>query len=217
MPNWVYSTLSVNGEPAEIDRFVEQVAKPYETRYHDLKTGEREQKMTEAGGLSFWNIKSPDESILDEYWGTADHTAGPNNWYSWNCENWGTKWDAAEVDTEREAPRDFLARFHTAWAPPYPVIEEASRQYPTLNFSLDWEEEQGFGAEVEVNDGVLVEVRSWDIPESHADYVERDNEDGCLCATGDGHEYWFDDCPGKRSVVSIEQAVQMFEEESARL
>ena len=217
MPNWVYSSLSVNGEPAEIDRFVEQVAKPYETRYYNWETKEHERRMTESGGLSFWNIKSPDESILDEYWSTADSTAGPNNWYAWNIENWGTKWDAAEVDTERIAPRHFLTRFHTAWSPPYPVIEEASRQYPTLNFTLEWEEEQGFGAEVEVNNGAFVEVRSWDIPDSHADYDERGNPDGCPCSYEEDTTYWYDDCPGKVATGSVEKAIQMFEEASNRL
>ena len=209
MPNWVYSSLSVNGEPSEIDRFVEQVAKPYETRYYNWETKEHERRMTDKGGLSFWNIKSPDESILDEYWSTADGKAGPKNWYPWNIENWGTKWDAAEVDTERIAPRHFTVNFHTAWSPPYPVIEEASRQYPTLNFTLEWEEEQGFGAEVEATGGLLVEVRSWDIPSSHKDYEERDKE--CYCAI-DSEEYWFDDCPRP-----IKDETRKFEEVSATL
>jgi hypothetical protein len=214
MPNWVYSNLTVIGDEAEVDRFVEQVGKPYEVRYQNWETKEQERRMTESGGLSFWNIKSPDESILDDYWSTADHTAGPNNWYAWNIENWGTKWDAGEVDTERHGADHFQVRFHTAWSPPYPVIEEASRQYPTLTFTLEWEEEQGFGAEIQINDGVLEELRSWEIPDCHADYEERDNPEGCVCACEGDQNYWFDDCPGK---ITTEQAVAMLEDISDTL
>jgi hypothetical protein len=215
MPNWVYNGLTVTGDSADINRFVEQVGQPYETRHYNWETKQNEPRMNENVGFSFWNIVAPDESIRDEYWATADHTAGPNNWYPWNNENWGTKWDAAEVHIERHADDHLQVSFQTAWSPPYPVVEQASVQFPMLTFTLEWEEEQGFGAEVEVKEGEFTELRSWDIPNSHADYAERDNEDGCPCSYDEDTTYWFEDCPGK--VVSVEKAVQMFEEESARL
>jgi hypothetical protein len=214
MPNWVYSNLTVIGDEAEVDRFVEQVGKSYEVRYQNWETKQEVREVRENNGFSFWNIIAPEAEILDEYWGVADHTAGPNNWYPWNNEHWGTKWDAGEVGIERHSDDHLQVRFHTAWSPPYPVIEEASRQYPTLTFTLEWEEEQGFGAEVEVKDGEFTELRSWEIPECHKDFEERDNPDGCVCAYEDDQNYWFDDCPGK---VTTEQAVAMLEDISDTL
>jgi len=51
---------------------------------------------------------------------------GHADWYSWCCENWGTKWncDAGDFDVEGDSVR---FSFESAWAPPtelYRVIEE---------------------------------------------------------------------------------------------
>lgn len=215
MPNWVYNGLTVTGEASEIERLVQQVGKPYETRYYNWETKQEERKMTEEGGFYFWNIVAPDESILDEYWSAANGSAPANNWYPWNNANWGTKWEACEVFLDRRDSSSVQFNFQTAWSPPYPVIEAASEQFPTLTFSLDWEEEQGFGAEVEAKAGVLVEVRSWDIPECHKDYADRDQEDRCVCAVETDPKYLFDDCPSS-STATLQEAVQKVEEASAR-
>jgi hypothetical protein len=41
------------------------------------------------------------------------------NWYHWNCENWGTKWNA--YSTERSGNE---VVFETAWCSPCPVMEK---------------------------------------------------------------------------------------------
>ena len=59
-------------------------------------------------------------------------TGEEENWYSWNCENWGTKWDVGEEgmlskeDLEEESDSVFLS-FESAWSPPvaaYSKLEE---------------------------------------------------------------------------------------------
>lgn len=47
-------------------------------------------------------------------------------WYSWNVENWGTKWNAYDISRENDT-----IKFHTAWGHPFPVIKELSLLYPT--------------------------------------------------------------------------------------
>jgi hypothetical protein len=39
------------------------------------------------------------------------------NWYSWNCENWGTKWDASVYDFDRVDDNTIKINFDTAWGP----------------------------------------------------------------------------------------------------
>ena len=46
------------------------------------------------------------------------------NWYSWRCDNWGTKWNAYEAYIEDESHDHIIYKFDTAWAPPLPVIEK---------------------------------------------------------------------------------------------
>lgn len=60
-----------------------------------------------------------------------------DNWYDWNCANWGTKWDACELDID--VGSDTL-RFQTAWAPPEKWMEKVSKDYPELNFELAYSE-----------------------------------------------------------------------------
>jgi hypothetical protein len=81
-------------------------------------------------------------------------------------------------------------------------------QHPELDFEFHSEEEQGWGAEYstydsEDEDGKPIKelnlVREWDIPNSHADYVDRDNEDGCVCSWNDDPEDLFEDCPTAES------------------
>ena len=60
------------------------------------------------------------------------------NWYNWSIENWGTKWDAGEIDDEFERLSDEEAKicFSTAWSPPAPAIKELSAQFPQAIITL---------------------------------------------------------------------------------
>lgn len=40
------------------------------------------------------------------------------NWYDWNCENWGTKWDATVYEWDREGNNEIWISFDSAWSPP---------------------------------------------------------------------------------------------------
>ena len=50
---------------------------------------------------------------------------GKNNWYDWNIENWGTKWNAYET----EITEDYI-QFRSAWNPPIPVLKKLSSLFP---------------------------------------------------------------------------------------
>lgn len=218
MPNWVNNSLTVTGSKDDLDKFVEQVGRTYTRQYTRMvKTDDGFRMVTEEdkweGDFCFWNIHAPDESILDEYHGEARFgEMSENNWYAWNNNNWGTKWDADTNHAERDGDNEWRVHFSTAWSPPYPVLETAAKQHPNLRFWLEWEEEQGFGAEVEFTAAEgAVEVRTWGIPESHADFVDRDNEEGCVCSYDDDQQYWFDDCPGKSAPVDPELMEDLLE------
>lgn len=44
------------------------------------------------------------------------------NWYSWNVNNWGTKWDVTPYSWERDGNRISM-NFDTAWSPPTTLYE----------------------------------------------------------------------------------------------
>lgn len=132
-----------------------------------------------------------------------------SGWYDWNVRNWGVKWDAgnAELNTDLseldgKLQNSLSYTFDTAWGIPEGVFRAMVQQHPELDFDFYSEEEQGWGAEFTSSDGEkdgeersLILTREWDIPSSHADYVERDNEDGCACSYHEDEENWYDDCP----------------------
>ena len=220
MPNWVYNNLTVIGRPSDVDACLAQLAEPYERTFVTLvgKDGtlvdEHRTERVEQD-FSFWNIIRPSDDILEEYHSArraentrtgwlpeaftgegsllAERRDAPisNHWYDWNIRNWGTKWDT-DAELERHDPDHASYRFETAWSAPEEAITALSVRFPRLDFSLEWEEEQGFGGELLFRDGDVTVVSEYGIPDSHADYQERDRE--CYCAIED-EEYWFDDCP----------------------
>lgn len=66
---------------------------------------------------------------------SEDKVAHPLNWYDWNTENWGTKWNAYQVKYLNRSYDDdktvfeILVKFETAWSPPMPVLEELSKEF----------------------------------------------------------------------------------------
>lgn len=61
---------------------------------------------------------------------------GCKDWYEWNCKYWGTKWNSSDSYSYGNT-----ISFQTAWSTPYPVIEELSKKYPTLNFIVNYADE----------------------------------------------------------------------------
>lgn len=230
MPNWVFNTLTVSGESDKVDAVKAQLNQPYELKHWNFLKEPEEQvvELIENPIVSFWNIKRPEDGILDEYFGKhpkvrsevpvsdpnwwADVEAKrkiSNHWYDWNITNWGCKWDAnhAEIVEEEDynAEQKFIAyRFDTAWSPPLEAIEELAHQYPELYIEIEFEEEQGWGGSVAWKDSNIVDQEQWDIPTSHQDYESR----GRTCDCDSGLEYGYKDCPPKEGYEWSEESQQ---------
>lgn len=50
-------------------------------------------------------------------------TTSTTDWYNWRCTNWGTKWNAYEVEInwDEEYKECIEINFQTAWSPPEPI------------------------------------------------------------------------------------------------
>ena len=71
-----------------------------------------------------------------------------DGWYNWNCNHWGTKWDASEsyVDNideidDLDDEDDLVVMFNTAWSAPEPWYQKLSEIIP---FETECTEEGGF-------------------------------------------------------------------------
>lgn len=77
--------------------------------------------------------------------------------YNWRVDNWGTKWEAHEVEA-RPGMCEIEFFFDTAWAPPVPVVQELSRLFPDAVVGLAYDEPgMDFGGYVMFREGEVVE------------------------------------------------------------
>ena len=68
--------------------------------------------------------------------GTTD-----DRWYSWRLANWGTKWDAYEVEIDdSEMHNGFEVTFDTAWSPPEEICNALREKYDNLSISWFYDE-----------------------------------------------------------------------------
>jgi len=76
-----------------------------------------------------WQVDSS-EALIDAY--------GADNWYDWQCKNWGTKWDVYcnnikswSIDRLNNQDRDYsvFLLFDTAWGPPTEAIKRLKMSY----------------------------------------------------------------------------------------
>ena len=66
---------------------------------------------------------------------------GAPTWYEWANKNWGTKWNACDVDVSRNSPTSCSICFDTAWSLPEPIIIKLVEEYPQLDFDGKWADE----------------------------------------------------------------------------
>jgi hypothetical protein len=223
MPNWVFNSLVVSGEQSELDKMVEQLNQPFEKHFPDSNWNKETETWDKTPAVqvydnpvfAFWNIVKPTdlsayyeeevfkkptiapEDFMEEF---VRSMRDDQDWYHWNCRNWGTKWDVA-VDNKTEYPNtiktvnddgSILYQFETAWSPVGEVLMKLSEQYPTLEFDYEYEEEQGWGGACTFLGGEDVACDEYDSPMSHRDHKDRDKE--CICEYGDP-ENGYEDCP----------------------
>ena len=222
MPNWCYNGLTIEGNPSEINDLVAQLNRPFKkiADNWDIKTQKMQVQLHTYPNpvFAFHNIYNHLEDNVpdEEYIKQPDHSLPikealefkGNHWYDWNVRNWGTKWDVAVgaddkyPDTYIEGPTkngDNLVvyyNFNTAWSPPVPAIEKLSAQYPTLLFTLSYEEETGWGGELEVLRGEVIsdssyewKCRNCDAELEETPYCEDCDYDTCpACGWGEPDE-----------------------------
>ena len=148
--------------------------------------------------------QQPDRTGVDindpNWWAKSEELRlTDKSWYSWNITNWGVKWDVAVSDDEKypdtymEGPTAngenlvVYYNFNTPWGIPMEALLKLSSQYPTLLFTLSFEEETGWGGEHEYLNGVHISGGEYGWKCRECDHEE---EETPYCETCD-----FDMCP----------------------
>ena len=184
MPNWVFNGLTVEGNPDSITKMKDQLNQPF-TRVHDTwdtttQSYIKKNTLYSSPIFAFWNIIKPTD--MEAYDKQTDSSIPfgeqikfkTDDWYSFNVREWGTKWDVAVSsddkypDTYMEGPiangenKAVYYNFNTAWSRPMGALSKLSAQYPTLLFTLSYEEETGWGGECEFLRGEVISESEYD-------------------------------------------------------
>ena len=171
MPNWVTNNVRINADETLLAKIREEVkGTPYsngEDRDFDFNTiapiptelvgttsptrmisqedyDKQEERIAKGdlteGEKTFGVSRGITQEMHDDFverFGFAD-------WYGWQINNWGTKWNASSVYWSDD--NDFVS-FNTAWSTPFELLVALSKKYPQATFEIEYADED-FGYNV---------------------------------------------------------------------
>ena len=62
-----------------------------------------------------------------------------DRWYDWQINNWGTKWEPADISVE-QCDEELELTFNTAWSPPEDICRAIREKYPDVTVSWFFDE-----------------------------------------------------------------------------
>ena len=118
MPNWCDNSLEVKGSPRELAKMVRDV---------EITASEA----TSTHDKSLFSCQRIIPRPVDK----------DTDWYDWNVNNWGSKWDISDpYRGGEEGDKVVYYSFQTAWSPIVPVITALAKKYPKLEFLYQYSE-----------------------------------------------------------------------------
>ena len=140
MPNWCYNRVSIYSE--NIDQVTELFdifnnPEPFnalipspkwsETPNEDGELPVLEEHKDSDGKVLFTTHKFPKSGKTDD------------RWYDWQVQNWGTKWEPADISVE-QCDEELEITFNTAWSPPEDICRAIRNKYPDVTVSWFFDE-----------------------------------------------------------------------------
>ncbi len=109
MPNWSCNTIIIEGTEEAVATFAKTLRTPDE--------------QGEIQDFSFHQT-IPRPSNRDD------------NWYEYNVNSWGTKWDASEPTIIEESPEKIVIQCETAWSPPTEWASKVAQKIKGLKITV---------------------------------------------------------------------------------
>jgi len=128
MGDWARTHLSIYADKETLMRAINQLGYKDPHAKNHLETDEVL--------FSLWNIIRPPTDYLGEYYAPSRAIMGDEhdnryNWYLWNIENWGTKWDCGNPKRKEDLDNgEVTYEFDTVWDFPIKALDELAYQYP---------------------------------------------------------------------------------------
>lgn len=178
MPNHVIQRLVISGPREAVERFrrVHFTFGDEQEVRENLKHWEEQLKIAEGEGhieachrfikelneqlaqiqsgepgpyFDFASFIAPPAFIYQEGITLDQQNANRRNWYAFNTNRWGTKWNAyscstTEIEHRGNGESEFVLTFDTAWSMPMPIYRMIKVAWPELHIKVDFIEEGWF-------------------------------------------------------------------------
>ena len=176
MPNWFYFSVNVSGAKKDVEQFVENVkgSEKFETEGREFDFNHF---IPQPENIFRENISGDKKKDLD--------AVGVPNWYDWNNQNWGTKWNANVesafcISSVEGFPMEYEYELATAWAFPTSVMRKMIEMYPNLDFTIVGEEESdAYGVYIESSTDTFLEEEPQYIDDINGLQVYWSSNDQC--------------------------------------
>jgi hypothetical protein len=175
MPNYCTNKLRVSGETSEVKRFRDAITKGEMKEYEQFHILDNllpiPEELKNTSKVSFTDSEA--QQKIEERNQANIAKFGYKDWYDWNCANYGSKWSDFDGVINLDSDGHLELAFITAWSPIVQGIVHISRQFPTTDFLLTYEEGgMGFMGGVAIRDGELLDSTEGEYP-----YMECDSDD----------------------------------------
>jgi len=146
MPNWCENLLTISNNDTEVlnQFYLNNKTEENELDFNCICPVPSELMNTESPN-NLDDIKK--QELIDKY--------GFSDWYNWCNNNWGTKWNASDVNYNKY-DNQLVYSFNTAWGPPNAWFIKLTEKYTDLEIRLEYEESgMDFAGFMDYSDGIL--------------------------------------------------------------
>lgn len=121
MPNNITSQVRIGGSKEAIAKLIKESKL--------IQDGDVEKNEFDFNAV----VKTPSNIYQGNLGQEERRIHGKNNWYDWNTENWGTKWNAYDVHYTDGGDNFIVIQIDTAWDTPRQIWEALREQGFTVD------------------------------------------------------------------------------------
>jgi len=118
MPNWCDNAVEIKGDEETLTKLMEHITESEEDLYQSI--------------LDF--ITPVEDRVSSKILGEGD------DWYSYNMENFGCKWDTGDASVDHYGDH-IMMFFQSPWGPPNVIFERLGEVHPEIRVRLFYFEE----------------------------------------------------------------------------
>tara|TARA_R100000654_G_C2686835_1_gene127978 strand:+ start:964 stop:1641 length:678 start_codon:yes stop_codon:yes gene_type:complete len=192
MPNHCYTRISISNPTKKQEEILKQIKldgglcryyKPFPKELDGIVNGN-----TTINGKSvrYWrDVDGKNVAIPEKELTKLKEKYGATNWYDWCLNNWGTKWGCYDFGID-----DDVIMFTSAWSPiGETIIQMFAKDFPSFHY--EYEEETGWGAELDYEEGECIFFSQYDEPQwDEVDEIETNDYTICITKLLEDHPHY---------------------------